>query len=128
MKSKLMIALVSATLLLTYPLASYAWSGGRGGHYYRSAPRAVYSTHHHSGGDYVVPYLLGGLVLGGLLGAVLSQPTYSAPPPAPTPSYGYSEPSYSGEEPPGEWVSVPGRWVNGRWVPAHRVWMPVNPY
>jgi hypothetical protein len=29
--------------------------------------------------------------------------------------------------PPGEWVTVPGRWENGRWVPAHRAWVPVNP-
>ncbi|HOP85282.1 MAG TPA: glycine zipper domain-containing protein [Syntrophorhabdaceae bacterium] len=31
------------------------------------------------------------------------------------------------ENPPGKWVEVPGQWVNGRWVPAHKVWMPVNP-
>lgn len=31
------------------------------------------------------------------------------------------------ETPPGEWVTVPGRWSGGRWVPAHRVWVPVNP-
>jgi hypothetical protein len=31
------------------------------------------------------------------------------------------------EAPPGEWVEVPGAWVNGRWVPAHRAWVPVNP-
>jgi surface antigen len=31
------------------------------------------------------------------------------------------------EAPPGEWVTVPGRWVNGKWVPSHREWFPVNP-
>ncbi len=31
------------------------------------------------------------------------------------------------EGPPGEWVEVPGTWVNGQWVPAHKVWVPVNP-
>jgi hypothetical protein len=31
------------------------------------------------------------------------------------------------DAPPGEWVQVPGRWVDGRWVPSHKVWVPVNP-
>jgi surface antigen len=31
------------------------------------------------------------------------------------------------EAPPGEWVMVPGQWVGGRWVPAHKQWVPVNP-
>jgi hypothetical protein len=29
--------------------------------------------------------------------------------------------------PPGRWVTVPGQWLGGHWVPAHKVWMPVNP-
>jgi hypothetical protein len=43
-------------------------------------------------------------------------PTYAAPPPPPVE-----------ETPPGQWVDVPGRWVDGKWVPAHRAWVPVNP-
>ncbi|HVN96827.1 MAG TPA: YMGG-like glycine zipper-containing protein [Syntrophorhabdaceae bacterium] len=31
------------------------------------------------------------------------------------------------EAPPGQWVEVPGQWSGGKWVPAHRVWVPVNP-
>lgn len=31
------------------------------------------------------------------------------------------------EPPPGQWVDVPGQWVNGKWVPSHKVWVPVNP-
>jgi phage tail tape-measure protein len=31
------------------------------------------------------------------------------------------------EAPPGEWVSVPGQWQGGKWVPAHRAWVPINP-
>ena len=31
------------------------------------------------------------------------------------------------ETPPGEWITVPGQWRDGKWVPAHRVWVPVNP-
>lgn len=124
MKKKLILALVSAALILAYPVGSYAWPQGRGG-YYQPPPRATYHDSHR-GGD-VVPYLLGGLLVGGILAAVLSQPSYQAPAPAPVPTYTYSAPSYGGQEPPGEWVSVPGRWVNGRWVPAHNVWVPVNP-
>jgi len=31
------------------------------------------------------------------------------------------------DQPPGQWVEIPGQWVNGKWVPAHRAWVPVNP-
>jgi uncharacterized protein YqgC (DUF456 family) len=31
------------------------------------------------------------------------------------------------EPPPGQWVEVPGQWQGGRWIPTHRVWVPVNP-
>jgi hypothetical protein len=31
------------------------------------------------------------------------------------------------DNPPGEWVQVPGQWVGGKWIPAHRAWVPVNP-
>ncbi|MCX8022239.1 MAG: glycine zipper domain-containing protein [Syntrophorhabdaceae bacterium] len=29
--------------------------------------------------------------------------------------------------PPGQWVEVPGQWVAGKWVPAHKAWVPINP-
>ena len=38
----------------------------------------------------------------------------------------YAQEGYP-EPPPGRWVEVPGQWVGGRWVPAHKVWVPVNP-
>ncbi len=31
------------------------------------------------------------------------------------------------EAPPGQWVQVPGQWIGGKWVPSHKVWVPVNP-
>lgn len=31
------------------------------------------------------------------------------------------------QPPPGRWVQVPGQWAGGRWVPSHKVWVPVNP-
>ena len=36
-------------------------------------------------------------------------------------------PQYTREAPPGRWVEVPGQWAGGKWVPAHTVWVPVNP-
>ncbi len=33
----------------------------------------------------------------------------------------------SQQDPPGRWVQVPGSWQGGKWVPAHTVWVPVNP-
>ena len=40
----------------------------------------------------------------------------------------YAAPDSSVQEaPPGEWVMVPGQWVGGRWVPAHKQWVPINP-
>jgi uncharacterized membrane protein len=41
---------------------------------------------------------------------------------------GYGNPAAMGDEsPPGQWIVVPGRWAGGRWVPPHKVWVPVNP-
>ncbi len=31
------------------------------------------------------------------------------------------------EIPPGQWVELPGQWFDGKWIPAHRAWVPVNP-
>jgi len=31
------------------------------------------------------------------------------------------------EQPPGQWVEIPGQWAGGKWIPAHRAWVPVNP-
>lgn len=39
---------------------------------------------------------------------------------------GYPQGQYP-DPPPGNWVDVPGQWVNGKWVPSHKVWVPVNP-
>lgn len=68
---------------------------------------------------------LGGIALGAVLGSVMSQPRV-------TKEVIYKEPvdyraSYDNETPPGQWVTVAGQWVNGKWVPAHNVWVPVNP-
>lgn len=46
-----------------------------------------------------------------------ARPVYAAPAPAPAAS----------EAPPGQWIEVPGQWIGGKWVPAHRAWVPINP-
>jgi hypothetical protein len=89
--------------------------------------------HHGNSGLYAAGAVLGGFVLGAVIGSAISQPHYvSAPQPVyaypgePVITHGYAQsPVYAG--PPGRWVVVPGMWVHGRWVPAHRVWTPVNP-
>jgi hypothetical protein len=116
MKQRIAVILIVVSLMLVaYAPGSHAWS--RHHHQHRS-----------NAGLYVAGALAGGLILGTVIGTAVSQPRYVYPAPAATyPSAAPGE-GYYAEEPPGEWVSVPGRWVRGRWVPAHRVWIPVNPY
>ena len=69
-----------------------------------------------------------GMLLGSIIGNARDQDEWNARAAASTPSareYAASGPA--AEAPPGEWRTVPGQWVNGRWVPSHRVWVPVNP-
>ncbi len=112
MKRKAVLAIIAA-IVLTTAYAPLTYAGPHHGHYGR-------------GGYYAAGALVGGLLLGTVLGSAISQPRYVVSQPA----YAYPAPSaaYAPEEPPGEWILVPGRWVNGRWIPAHRVWAPVNPY
>jgi hypothetical protein len=44
-------------------------------------------------------------------------------------TYASSEPVNQAplQAPPGQWVDVPGQWIGGKWVPSHKVWVPVNP-
>jgi len=68
-----------------------------------------------------------GALVGAVAGNAVDQTRYrnqavvASPPPR-----AYNPPPAS-EGPPGEWVTVPGQWQGGKWVPAHRVWVPVNP-
>jgi len=70
-------------------------------------------------------------------------PVYAVQPPAYAPgqAYAYPNPSYApqaqsqvpvppraeGAGPAGQWVDVPAQSVSGKWVPAHRAWVPANP-
>lgn len=127
MKKLFVLAItVCIGIALVIPTVSYA--GPRGPHGHRS--------YGNNDGILIAGAALGGIVLGAVLGNAMSQPTrvtervvYNNPPAGPA-TYAYSDRynGYYNDEPPGQWVNVSGQWVNGRWVPAHRVWMPVNPY
>lgn len=116
------------------PSRSPAVSGGFS-HYDRQPYRPPTPVRHersHSNNDalLVAGVALGGIALGTLLGTVISQPRT-------TREVVYTEPAYAQSSgygttgdygnPPGQWVTVAGQWVNGKWVPAHKVWVPVNP-
>jgi hypothetical protein len=49
---------------------------------------------------------------------------YAALPPE---GYRSSPQGHYPEPPAGHWVNVPGQWANGKWVPSHKIWVPVNP-
>jgi len=62
-----------------------------------------------------------GTLLGAIAGNAVDQRVagYRLPPAHPMRAYAGPENVLSGG-----WVRVPGQWVGGRWVPAHRVWVP----
>jgi hypothetical protein len=119
--------LIPATAIMS--LLLLAPPGFAGGHHYYGGNYYGGHHYHHGGneGAYVAGALVGGLILGTVIGSVVSQQRY-------VPAgqvYAYPEPTpaaYGNDDPPGQWVQVPGRWINGRWVPSHRVWVPVDPY
>ncbi|HEX2964958.1 MAG TPA: hypothetical protein VHO84_04205 [Syntrophorhabdaceae bacterium] len=96
-------------------------------------PSHVEVRHERSRGNdalLVAGVALGGIALGAVIGNLMSRQqaakevVYTEPAYAPqTTIYGNS--GY--DSPPGQWVTVAGQWVNGKWVPAHSVWIPVNP-
>lgn len=117
-KHAIICSVLAIALVAAIPSQSLAWS------------RHSYRGHGGYSGGAVAGALLGGVLLGTVIGST-AHTHYYAPervyvsPPPPPPVYVYPAPSYR-EDPPGEWVTVPGRWVDGRWVPAHRVWVPID--
>jgi hypothetical protein len=69
-----------------------------------------------------------GMLLGAVIGNARDQDEWNARAAASqaTPR-DYAAQSSAPESPPGQWVTVPGQWSGGKWVPSHRVWVPVNP-
>jgi hypothetical protein len=119
MKKVALFTLAVLVFSVVFAQSGYAWhdrGGGRG-----------------DAGLYAAGALVGGLLLGTAIGVAVNHPRYIVPPayasPASAPVYANpAAPSvYSQDGPPGEWVMVPGRWIDSRWVPAHKVWIPVNP-
>jgi hypothetical protein len=105
------------------------------GHYNRQPyppPNPVRYERSRSNNDglLIAGIALGGIALGAVLGSAMSQPratkevVYTEP--AYTQQSGYRT-TYNDNTPPGQWITVAGQWVNGQWVPAHNVWVPVNP-
>jgi hypothetical protein len=100
------------------------WPGyGRGWYPYRGWGCGGSCGYSYNGWD-VAGAALGGLIVGGVIANTLI-PRYAAPPPA----YAYPPPDGAPgyETPPGEWIWVPGQWLDGRWIPAHKAWVPINP-
>lgn len=92
-----------------------------------------YERSHNNSGLLIAGAAVGALAMGAIIGSAMSQPRYTTTErvvysTSPSGSPAYAQPSgYGTDAPPGQWVTVQGQWVNGRWVPAHNVWMPVNP-
>lgn len=76
-----------------------------------------------------------GAAVGGLAGVIggnavdqnVTNERFAAASGQPTTVAAYPQAGQSLEPPPGQWVDVPGQWSGGRWVPSHKVWVPVNP-
>jgi hypothetical protein len=76
-----------------------------------------------------------GAAVGGLAGVIggnavdqnVTNERFAAAPQPVSTVGAYSGAGQSLEPPPGQWVDVPGQWSGGRWVPSHKVWVPVNP-
>jgi hypothetical protein len=114
-------------LFLALPSVSHSWSRGR---------------YYGYGGCYngwaVGATIAGSILIGAVVGNMIAQSAYNYPPPqrvyyAPPQSnvaYAYPDPDfvarYSQNKPSDEWAIVPGQSVNGKWVPEHRVRVPIN--
>ncbi len=69
----------------------------------------------------------GGTLLGAVIGNAVDQDQAYRAYDARRQRYAYAAPADPQEQPPGQWIMAPGQWIRGRWVPPHRVWVPVNP-
>jgi hypothetical protein len=100
-------------------------------------PTFYYRERHRNYNDglAIAGIALGGAILTGILINTLSQPANTRSrddayyPPSGSRAYASPDRSFQApnEGPSGEWVTVRGQWVNGKWVPEHKVWIPVNP-
>jgi len=132
MKKAFTIALVLVVgIMLVYPSLGYSHPYDYGRGHYRPDVRP---TSHGGGGGNglaIAGIALGAIALGAIISSAVSQPhvntrqvVYTEPVYAQPTGYGSD---YYENAPPGQWVVAPGQWVNGQWIPAHKVWVPVNP-
>ena len=76
MRNIILLSVAALSIACATP-ASAQYRHGHGGHY-----------HGGGGGGWVAP-LVGGMVLGGVLGAIVSEPRYASPPPVYVEQYPY---------------------------------------
>jgi len=69
----------------------------------------------------------GGALAGAIAGNAMDQNEMNQQMAASQRQYSAYASAVGPENPPGQWVEVPGRWVGGKWIPAHRAWVPINP-
>ena len=69
----------------------------------------------------------GGALIGAIAGNAIDQDQANRRMSAMETQRAYARAAGPEDQPPGRWAQVPGQWVGGKWVPAHRVWVPVNP-
>lgn len=127
MKKQFLVLLAGAIVLMTYGCATEGYNTQKGAAIGAiGGALAGQAIGHNTAGTLIGA--AGGALAGAIAGNAVDQSrsrpqaTVSTPPPA-----NYPPPQQSAETPPGEWVTVPGQWQGGKWVPAHRVWVPVNP-
>ncbi|OPX96712.1 MAG: hypothetical protein A4E58_01651 [Syntrophorhabdus sp. PtaB.Bin006] len=149
MKKKMSIIFVLIVGLLFATTLGVSYGGSHHGGYHG------YHGYHGCYGWEAAAIVGGSILLGSLIGLAVNNARYAPPPrasyayPDPQQAYAYPDPSLTNSypglkegkaepgpvygssndsgNPPGAWVKVPGQWVRGTWVPAHKVWVPVNP-
>ena len=130
MKRRILIALIFALgLSFILPTISSAWWRVGVGYYNGWGHYRPYGWYHprvYVGTAFVNPWYV-----------TIPPPVYVYQPPVvytnpvPPSAYAYPDPEfavkYKDKNPPGEWVTIPGQWVDGKWIPSHKTWVPVNP-
>jgi hypothetical protein len=137
--SRTLVLLISFSMI--FPSLSYCWPYGHyqpHKHHYRYGGCCNGCGYHRYNGWGVGGAIAGGIIIGVVVGNLLTHSTrydyVSRRTYEPTQSrvaYACPDPGfvarYSKKKPPGEWIIVPGQLVDEKWVPEHKVWVPVDP-
>jgi hypothetical protein len=125
MRKQLLILLALAIVFITYGCATEGYNTQKGAALGAVGGALAGQAIGHNTAGTLIGAASGALV-GAVTGNAVDQTRYRNQSAAPPPAYSPAPPPPS-DIPPGEWVTVPGQWQGGKWVPAHRVWVPVNP-